>query len=200
MQPPDITTDRLVLTPLTDADADALFSYRSLPEVGRYQSWEPARVEDAAAFIESVRAVGFDSPGTWSQLGVRLRETGELVGDLGVHFLEDGTQVEVGFTITPAVQGRGFGTEALAGLLDHLFNTLRKHRVSASVDPRNGPSLRLARRVGMRQEAHFRQSVWFRGEWADDIVLAVLASEWGAGHDRQVGAYDGEEVDGGLDR
>lgn len=180
MQAPEITTDRLVLTPLAAADAGALFSYRSLPEVCRYQSWEPTRIEDAAAFIESVRAVGFDSPGTWSQLGVRLRETGELVGDLGVHFLEDGAQVEVGFTLAPAAQGRGLGTEAVAGLLDHLFTALRKHRVSASIDPRNGPSLRLAQRVGMRQEAHFHRSVRFKGEWADDVVYAILASEWRA--------------------
>jgi RimJ/RimL family protein N-acetyltransferase len=30
----------------------------------------------------------------------------------------------------------------------------------------------------MRQEAHFRKSLWFKGEWVDDVVFAVLASEW----------------------
>ena len=36
----------------------------------------------------------------------------------------------------------------------------------------------LLRRVGMRQEAHFRESLWFKGEWADDVVFAILQSEW----------------------
>lgn len=144
----------------------------------RYQSWEPSRAEDAVRFIEGFGAVEFDSPGTWLQLGVRLRESGALIGDLGVHFLEDGRQVEIDFTLAPAAQGRGLGTEAVVGLLDHLFGQLQKHRVSASVDPRNEPSLRLLRRVGMRQEAHFRHSMLFKGEWVDDIVFAVLASEW----------------------
>jgi RimJ/RimL family protein N-acetyltransferase len=177
---PRIETDRLVLTPLTVSDADALFAYRSLPEVARYQGWEPVTVDDAVAFIGSFGSGEFDSPGTWFQLGVRSRESGELVGDLGVHFLEDGEQVEIGFTLAPSWQGRGLGTEAVAGVLDHLFGVLHKQRVFASVDPRNVPSLRLLRRVGMRQEAHFLQSVLLKGEWTDDVVAAVLASEWAA--------------------
>jgi RimJ/RimL family protein N-acetyltransferase len=50
--------------------------------------------------------------------------------------------------------------------------------VFASVDPRNHASIALLRRVGMRQEAHFRQSLWWRGEWVDDVIFAVLQSEW----------------------
>jgi RimJ/RimL family protein N-acetyltransferase len=175
---PNIVTDRLVLTPLSAADSDALFAYRSLPEVCRYQTWEPSRPQDAVVFIESLQSTEFDSPGTWFQLGVRFRESEQLIGDLGVHFLEGGEQVEIGFTLAPAAQGRGLGSEAVVGLLDHLFGHLRKHRVFASVDPRNEPSLRLLRRVGMRQEAHLRQSMRFKGEWVDDVVFAVLASEW----------------------
>ena len=38
--------------------------------------------------------------------------------------------------------------------------------------------MRLLQRVGMRREAHLIQSVRFKSEWADDIVFAVLASEW----------------------
>ena len=180
MPAPRITTDRLSLTPLSRADAEAVFAYRSLPEVCRYQGWEPMRLEDAVGFIESLESVQFDSPDTWFQLGIRLLESDALVGDLGVHFLEDGEQVEIGFTLAPVAQGGGLATEAVTGLLDHLFGVLKKHRVSASVDPRNARSLRLLQRLGMRQEAHFRQSMRFKGEWADDVVFAVLASEWKA--------------------
>jgi RimJ/RimL family protein N-acetyltransferase len=38
---------------------------------------------------------------------------------------------------------------------------------------------RAARAGGMRQEVHFRESLWFKGEWADDVVFGILASEWG---------------------
>jgi RimJ/RimL family protein N-acetyltransferase len=177
---PDITTARLTLTPLSAADAEALFAYRSLPEVARYQGWQPRTMADAQEFIAVVASNELDTPGTWFQYGIRARGTSELIGDLGVHFLEDGQQVELGFTLAPASQGRGFGTEAVTGVIDFVFGQLGKHRVTASVDPRNEPSLRLLRRVGMRQEAHFRQSLLFKGEWADDVVFAVLRPEWAA--------------------
>jgi RimJ/RimL family protein N-acetyltransferase len=50
--------------------------------------------------------------------------------------------------------------------------------VYGSVDPRNRASIALLARVGMRQEAHFRKSLWLRGEWVDDLVFAILESEW----------------------
>jgi len=175
---PEIATDHLILTPLSAADSAALFAYRSLPEVCRYQSWEPASLQEAARFIADLGATAFDTPGTWFQLGIRLRESRDLIGDLGVHFLDDGEQVEIGFTLAPASQHRGLATEAVAGLLDYLFGPLGKHRVTASVDPRNTASLGLVRRIGMRQEAHFVQSVYLRGGWVDDVEFAVLAQEW----------------------
>ena len=54
------------------------------------------------------------------------------------------------------------------------------HRVVAELDPRNTPSIRLCRRLGMREEAHFVQDLWFKGAWADTGVFAMLESEWPA--------------------
>jgi RimJ/RimL family protein N-acetyltransferase len=175
---PDITTERLLLSPLSRTDGDALFAYRSLAEVSRYQGWEPRSLDDALAFIDSLSSTGFDTPGTWFQFGIRLRASQLLIGDVGVHFSEDGQQAEIGFTLAPASQGQGFGTEAVVGVIDHLFGQVGKHRVYASVDPHNHPSLQLLERVGMRQEGHFRKSLLFKGEWADDVVFAILDSEW----------------------
>jgi RimJ/RimL family protein N-acetyltransferase len=102
-----------------------------------------------------------------------------LIGDIGAHFMsDDPRQVEIGFTVAPTYQGQGFGTEAVSGLLDYLLNSVQKHRVFASVDPRNEPCIALLRRVGMREEAHFRESLWFKGDWVDDMAFGILESEW----------------------
>ena len=182
MAAPEITTERLVLSKLQADDSKAVLAYRSLPEVCRYQTWEPRSLDDAFRFIEDLATIDFDTPGTWFQFGIRLRDSGELIGDLGVHFVEDGKQAEIGVTLSPGSQGRGLGTEAVTAMIEYLFGRLGKHRVFASVDPRNEPSLRLLRRVGMQQEAHLRLSLLFKGEWADDVVYAVLASEWQSAH------------------
>jgi len=176
---PEIQTERLILSPLVGDDAAELFGYRSDPEVCRYQTWAPGSLDDAQRFIENLQSTPFDTPGTWFQFGIRLRAPRRRGGDIGVHFLPDESyQAEIGFTLAPGHRGHGLGTEAVNGLLNHLFVSHRKHRVFASVDPNNLRSIKLLKRVGMRQEAHFRESLWFKGKWVDDVVFAILESEW----------------------
>ena len=170
-----IATTRLVLTPLAADDAPSLLEYRSHPDVRRFQFFEPHRLEDAQQFIA---ACATDAP-VWRQFGIRLRDSAELAGDTGYKQTMDGPrQAEFGITVAPDFQGRGIAREAASAVFDHLFRTSTVHRVFASVDPRNTASLRLLEGLGMRQEAHFRESVWFRGEWADDVIYAILRSEW----------------------
>jgi RimJ/RimL family protein N-acetyltransferase len=166
------------------ADAAEVYAYRHLPEVRRFQSFEPRSLADVERFIADMHAVGFGDPGPWCQLAIRLGGGGQrigerpLIGDLGARVTaEDPRQVEIGFTLAPAYQGRGYATEAVSGLIAHLLGPLRKHRVFASADPRNVRSLTLLERVGMRKEAHFRESFWFKDEWVDDVIYAVMASE-----------------------
>ena len=173
MPEPVVVTPRLVLSPLTLEDAPQLFAYRSLPEVSRFQSFEPRSLEDARAFVRDAAESG------WCQLGMRIDSGSTLVGDLGFRLSSDPSpQAEIGVTLAPEHQGHGLALEALRALLGHLFAERGVHRAFASIDPRNEPSLVLFERVGMRQEGHHRQSVWFKGEWADDVVFAVLKSEW----------------------
>jgi RimJ/RimL family protein N-acetyltransferase len=93
--------------------------------------------------------------------------------------LESGSlPVELGCTLNFNQHGKGFATEALAEILNLLFQKLNKHRVIASIDPRNEKSIRLVERLGMRKEAHFRKSLWMNNEWVDDLVYAILKEDW----------------------
>ncbi|MFC4041793.1 hypothetical protein ACFO1B_25455 [Dactylosporangium siamense] len=38
--------------------------------------------------------------------------------------------------------------------------------------------MKLARRIGMRQEARFVDSEMLDGEWCTELVFAMLAGEW----------------------
>lgn len=174
-----ILTDRLDIRPLQLADAEPMFSYRSDPAIARFQNWEPASIQEIRGFIADLSRIGIDTPGSWYQVGLFLRETGEMGGDVGIHVqAQDSRQVEIGITLARAFQGRGLATEALRAVLGYLFRDLGKHRVYGSVDPRNEPSLALLERVGMRREAHFVESLWFKGGWVDDVIYAILAREY----------------------
>jgi len=174
-----LDTRRLFLSRLEPGDARAMFDYRSLPEICRYQSWRPKDASDVLSFIHDLcRAEPF-TPGSWFQYGIHLREGGTLIGDCGVMVkAEDERQAEMGITISPAHQGKGYATEAQRAVLDFLFLKLGKHRVAGSADPRNAASIALMKRLGMRLEAHHVESFWMDGAWADDVVYAVLEREW----------------------
>jgi RimJ/RimL family protein N-acetyltransferase len=175
----DLVTERLVLRALQADDAETMFAYRSDPEVMRYQGWDPESLDDVRAFITDNQRYEPYAPGTWRQFAIALRSDGTMVGDCGVHVPEDKPeQAEFGITLATAFQRRGYASEALRALLRLVFGTLGKHRVSASVDPRNRPSIALFERAGFRKEAHFVQSLWLMGEWVDDVIFAMLAHEW----------------------
>ena len=174
-----LSTPRLLLRRLQCGDADSLCSYRSLPEVARYQSWESFGPNDAARLIESQSHLEPGVPGTWFQVAMVERSTESMVGDCGLHCRQDDPlQMEFGITLAPSHQGRGYATEALDGLLRFVFATLGKHRVSAIVDAENHAAASLFRRLGFRQEAHHIEHRWYKGYWDSEFVFALLRREW----------------------
>jgi RimJ/RimL family protein N-acetyltransferase len=158
-------------------DAPALFNYRSMPEVFKFQTWRPKELQEVEEFVQKNSNQIENTPDTWLQLAV-CTGNDQLIGDIGIHFLADAFQVEIGYTVSPNYQGKGYAVEAVKAVLDHLFGDLQKHRISASVDPENVRSIRLLEKIGFRKEAHFVKSFQVDGEWLDDCIYALLREEW----------------------
>jgi aminoglycoside 6'-N-acetyltransferase len=173
-----IATERLVLRRFRPADAPTLRDYRSDREVARYQGWDgPLSVDDAE---ELVAAFASQDPGAagWFQYAIERKVDGVHIGDIGVRLHDNLMEVDIGYTLAPVAQGHGYMTEALRGLLDHLFHERGLHRASAECDPRNLRSARLLERLGFRLEGHRRASAWLHGEWADDLLYGLLEDDW----------------------
>lgn len=175
----NIETPRLLLRRLRSSDIAPLWRYRSDPEVAKYQGWDNYTEEQAHAMVQE--QAGFDPGfvGTWFQVAISLRETNELIGDIGIHTLApDGRQSGLGFTLARNHQGRGLATEAVGAIVSYLFAELKQHRIVAFVDPNNHASAALLRRLEFRQEGHQLKSTWAKGEWQDDLQFALLHEEW----------------------
>jgi len=174
-----ISSERLELRLIEIDDKYDIFSYRSEPEIYRYQSWKPVSVEDVHEFITNRIVREPNIPGTWLQLAIIIKGTKELIGDTGIHFIRsDPNQVEIGITIKKQRQGMGYAAETLTLVFDYIFLKLMKHRIIASVDPNNQASIKLMEKMNMRKEAHFVKSVYIDSKWVDDIVYAILEEEW----------------------
>jgi len=180
-----LLTPRLVIRRFEAGDAAAFARYRSDPEVARYQSWEaPFPLARAVAFIEWLGMHHPDTPGEWHQLAIAERDRPEvIVGDCGFHPHADAPLVaDVGFTVDPLVQGRGYGTEAVGAVVEYLFEARGKHRVAADCDTRNTASWRLLERLGFRREGELRESYHDGDAWAGEYLYGLLAREWRAAH------------------
>jgi RimJ/RimL family protein N-acetyltransferase len=174
-----IETPRLKLRSFQEADVAAFAAYRNDPEVARYQSWESISLGRAQAFVLEQRDRAPGLPGEWFHFAVALRDTGQLIGDVGLNVLvQDVRQAQLGLTLDRAYQGQGLGVEAATAALDYAFINLDLHRVVAVVDVQNSRAVALLERVGLRREGHFIKNAWFKGRWADEYLYALLQAEW----------------------
>ena len=179
-----IRGDRLLLRPLTSRDIDALLAYRGREDVCRYVPFEPMTREDITERLTGQWArTELTSEGQSLTLGAEVSQTGELAGDIILFWhSEEHAGGEIGYVFNPSLGGRGYATEAVTMMLRLGFEELGMHRIIARIDERNDPSVRLARRVGMRQEARLVENEFFKGEWSTELDFAMLAAEWHAAH------------------
>lgn len=174
-----LETERLILRDLTMDDKEAIFGYRSDAETNQFQSWIPTEIEEVEAFILRNSKKEFNQPETWYQLLITDKNTGDIIGDAGVHFIgSDHQQVEFGITLSKENHHKGYASETLKGLINLMFKDLKKHRITTSVDPGNISSQQLMERIGFRKEGHFVKSLYLNGVWVDDVIYALLAEEW----------------------
>jgi len=169
-------TQRLIARRFTPLDLDAFVAMRAEPEVARFQSWESFTEDDGRAFLDSNALSNPGEPG-WFQFALERKEDRKFVGDCGLKTFEaDNRLAQIGYTIARQYWSQGYAQEAVRGLIDYAFGNFPIHRIIASVDPRNTASVRVLEKSGFVQEAHFRQSEWFKGAWADDAIYAVLSA------------------------
>ncbi|MFF3745327.1 GNAT family N-acetyltransferase [Streptomyces kronopolitis] len=177
-----IRTARLDLRPVTHDDLAAIHAYQRLPEVCRYLYWGPFDEAGSRASVAAKAArTTLRASGDVLQFAVVVRASGVLVGDVTfVWKSREHRQGGIGYVFHPDHAGHGYATEASRALLRLGFEELGLHRVQAELDGRNTASARVLERLGMRREGHLRENEFLDGEWADEVVYAMLAREWRA--------------------
>jgi RimJ/RimL family protein N-acetyltransferase len=178
MDVPVLRTRRCIVRALRATDAPELARYRSDPRVASYQSWDGYTEHDACELLDTLAATPLGKPGTWYQLAIARAGDDALIGDIGLHFLDE-QQVELGFTLGFEHQGAGLAREAVGAVVDHLFAAWGRHRLVATTDARNVRSARLLEALGFRREAHHLDNIFFKGAWGSEYVYALLRREHG---------------------
>jgi RimJ/RimL family protein N-acetyltransferase len=89
-----------------------------------------------------------------------------------------GNQLEIGYALLPSERNKGFGTEAIAIIIDYLFLTKPIVRVQATTDVRNKPSQQVLEKNGFKREGIIRKADFVRGQWRDEYLYSILKEEW----------------------
>ena len=173
-----LRTDRLLLRPLREADAPAIFAIRSDPKIMRYTSSQPlTSLEQAEAFI--ARETTGMAAGESLRLGLQRLDDDTLTGScILFHMNAQCRRAEVGYELRHDAWGRGYMREALIALLHFGFTDLQLNRVEADIDPRNEASARSLERLGFNREGLLRQRWIVDGEVSDSALYGLLLSDW----------------------
>lgn len=176
-----VETARLLIRPYRPDDLEALHDIHRRPDVVRYVYWTAhAGLDETRQLLEARMAVpGLSNDGDKLVLAVTDRREGRLLGEVAL-ILNDRAlmQGEIGFILHPDHHGRGYAYEAAQTMLNIGFRIAGLRRIIGRCDARNAASAGLMQKLGMRREAHFRQSEWIKGEWVDRLIYASLATEF----------------------
>ena len=141
-----LATERLLLPPLTREHTPQLIALYSDPEVARYVGGSSLTPEHTAA--QAGRLADEWRDHGYGQSAVVDRETGEFLGRVGLHYWPDWNEIELGYVLAASAQGRGLAAEASRAWIDWARSAPGIDSLTAVIDPRNAPSIALARRLG----------------------------------------------------
>lgn len=179
--PPTLETPRLVLRPVTPADAPAVFLYASNPAVTRFTLFETHRsIDDAREFVADYARSRYASREP-EPLGMVLKDDplGRVIGGLGAYWVSrpNGT-MELGYSLAEPYWGRGLATEAAAAVVRHVFTGYPVERLQARVFVGNEASGRVLEKLGFAREGVLRSLLFRRGRHWDVALYALVRGEW----------------------
>ena len=145
-----LETERLLLRPLTLADAPAIQAAFPVWEVVRWMTatvpW-PYPDDGAETFVSKVALPGRAEGTAWHWSIRRKTEPERLIGVVTLSETQDDNR---GFWIDPAWQGQGFATEASDAVTDYWFEGLGKDILRVPKAVANPASRRISEKRGMR--------------------------------------------------
>ena len=168
---PAIETTRFILRPLGRADAAPLFPTLSDPEQCRFLTRPHFESEEELA--DWLTDPDWDGR-AWI---AESRESGAVVGRFVAVPTADREVWDTGYITVSDMQGQGVAMECMRALIDYLLLNEGNRRLTAEIDARNVPSVRLAEKLGFRHEGTLRQHERTHNGICDLMIYGLLRSD-----------------------
>jgi len=175
---PLVEGPRTRLRALHPSEYRTVFAWYNDPEL--VSPFDRFSLDTFEGFVQDVESASDDPRSLAPRFVIERREDGRLLGLLG-HFTPHPvlSTVEVWYVMGAREErGKGYGSEAVRLLVDHLFRVLPIERVGAVCDAENVPSVHLLERVGLSLEGTLHRALFHHAVWHDVRVYGVTRSAW----------------------
>ena len=174
-----LETERLILRPWEEGDAEECYRYAKDPRVGPAAGWP---VHTSVENSRDVICRFLSAPETYA---VVLKETGLPVGSIGLHrndLASKDDEMELGYWLGVPYWGQGLIPEAAREMLRHAFEDLGLERVWCGYYDGNGKSKRVQEKLGFSYQRTTKDlPVPQLGETRTGHVNLLTREEWAAG-------------------
>jgi len=175
---PVITTDRLCIRPMRMTDAEAVFVFKSDPEVTRCYGQDPHQTIDETEDWIQRNLSSYERREAISWI-LSDKAKDHAIGECCLwNFDPSLSCAEIGYELRSDHRGHGIMTEALSAILTYGFRGIGLHRIEANPFAINEPSLHLLRKLGFKHEGTLRQRQLFHGQYLDQMYFGMLDDEW----------------------
>jgi RimJ/RimL family protein N-acetyltransferase len=161
-----LTTERLELRALDDADVAGLVRHWGDAKVRRYLWDDKPVTDDMVSHIVTTSNRDFRERG-YGIWAVRFAGEQDLLGMCGLRRVREGDAVEILYSLRPRYWRQGLATEAARAVLEHAFERLHLTQVVAYFDDVNVASAGVLRRLGMVADEGAERAG--RGYWSIDL-------------------------------
>ena len=173
---PQLTSERLILRPMTEEDVHDLFAVFSDEQVtAHYDLYTFRDLEEAYSLIDYFNeSYEVERQVRW---GICRKQDNRLIGTCGFVALYE-HKAEIGYELGSEFWHQGYMTEALTLLLRLAFNQMELNRIEALVMPANAASARLLTRLGFQEEGTLREYDFFKESFQDLRSFSLLYREY----------------------
>lgn len=173
-------TNRLILRPWTEDDAEELYRYAKDPKVGPAAGW-PAHtsIEESREIIRTVFSADEMYAVVPKSAGTPVGSIGFLMGNNSNFSPLTDDECELGYWIGVPYWGQGLIPEAATILLNYAFNQLGMNKVWCAHFEGNNQSKRVQEKCGFKyQYTRENAEVSLLGEKKTEIVSCLTRDEW----------------------
>lgn len=181
-----IETERLILRPFLEADAEDVFEYLKNPMINCFACMKVNSLEEAK------NAVQDRSKDKEYYFAIVLKENGKVIGEIDAmpETPAPDEKNAVLDTFSPCwmlnknYHGKGYAYEAAQAFFNYLFYEKGARRIYAYTEDYNVSSQKLCEKLGMRREGMFMEFVTFINDedgnpiYENTIQYAILKKEW----------------------